>query len=276
MKPVTRAPAVVVSIPSPREQHDEVVRATVAPVVRALREHSELDAVWFQRLNKPDWCIRVLVTGKPGWLEGGARAALSAGLGVARGVASFVDEDPDDKWTGGLREYESLKTFHHHDTWACLEALDAEARGALGSRAQFSVVVIERLLDALGIRGAARLAFYRQSFEWAVASGRWDAEVFEALERTFANQRDSLAVMLDARDDGEGRGAWPAPDAARIGRALLGAACSELRSAAGDPATLATFAAHAHSNRLGVHASQEATLRYLAWRARGGDPASLS
>jgi hypothetical protein len=66
---------------------------------------------------------------------------------------------------------------------------------------------------------------------------------------------------------------------ARIARDLLAAlrtpVATLLRAAAGGaiaktPVDLAVLAGHAHSNRLGVAPTQEATMRYLIWRARGG------
>jgi hypothetical protein len=39
---------------------------------------------------------------------------------------------------------------------------------------------------------------------------------------------------------------------------------------------MALFIAHAHSNRLGIHATQEATIRYLVFRTRGGEGPSAS
>lgn len=268
--PLTHLSTVVVSIPAPRDQQDGVVLVTVAPVLRALRASPALDAAWFGRVNKPIWALRVLVTGEAGWLANEARATLATEMGVATGTATFVEDDPDDKWTGGLEEREGLKTFHHHDSWACLEALEADVAGNLGSRSRFSMLVVERLLDVLDLREDARLDFYRGSFQWAIEMGRWDAEVFEALERTFARQREALALVIDSPDDGSGPGPWPAPEAARIGRALVAALPGSFEFNVGDASRLATFAAHAHSNRLGLHASREAALRYLVWRARGG------
>ncbi len=258
-------PALVVSIPSPQERHDDVVLSVVAPVVRAVRASSRGEAVWFERVNKPVWGIRVHALGDAAWIAGEARAVLASGLGVGRGDAAFADEDLEDKWTGGLRERDALIRFHHHDTAACIEALEGERSGALPSRAAYNVLIVERLLDALGLTGAPRLDFYRRGFQWALDLGRWDAEVIEALERALPSQRAALEAAFDPASCG-------GPGYDRIVRPLVAAVREPLAASGIDPSEIAIFAVHAHSNRLGVNASRGAALRYLAWRARGGGP----
>jgi hypothetical protein len=261
-------PVLVISIPSPPGQHDEMLRARVAPVIRRLQPADSVGVVWFERANKPDWALHVLASGDEAWLEREARTAMN-GLGIAVGEAQYIDGLLDDKWTGGLRLAERLGGFHRVDTLACLDALEADAKAELGSRAQFNMHVIEGLLEALDVRGERRLSFYRRSFEWAVELGRWDREVLDSLERTFANQRDALTAMIDVHDDAPGR--WPSATAARIGSDLL-ARIGAWASSAAAPDEVAIHAAHSHSNRLGVHGGREAALRYLMWRARGGRP----
>jgi len=258
----------VVSIPSPRERHDAFVIETVTPVVRELHASPALVAVWFERVNKPEWGIQVHLAGEPSWLEGQGRATLIAGLGIANEAATLAEE-LDDKWSGSRDEQVFLRPFHHHDTRACLDALEMERTDRLGSRVQYSLLVVEGLLNLFDLQGDDRLAFYRRSFEWAIDAGRWDAEVIASLESTFVRQAGALTEVIDLLDDAQ-TGPWPSSEAERIGRDLLESARGALPSSELDPSALALSAARAHSNRLGLHASREAALRYLVWRARGG------
>jgi hypothetical protein len=263
----THSTAVVFSIPSPAERHDELLLDVVAPLFQAVCDAPAVDAAWFTRVNKPSWGLRVSIVAEAAWISH-RRETLLRGLGVASPDSALIDEDLEDKWIGGPRVRRELEHFHHGDSRACLEALAAERAGMLGSRSRYSVAFVEALWDAFGLSAQERLELYRRSFEWAPAAGRWDRDVFAALEKTFASQRTSLAAILEPSGD---RG-WPSPEAARIGRASIEAARAALRSPAEDPGSLALHAARAHSNRLGIHASREAALRYLMWRARGGTP----
>jgi hypothetical protein len=271
MAPITETHTLRATLVAPRQQHDDLVASSIAPLVRALSESSALEAVWFERVNKPDWGLRVHVAGEAAWLEITATDLVRRMLAGAEYALLAAADEPDDKWSGEALERAHLRRFHHHDTHGCLEALNAERRGALGSKAFYSVIVVERLLDLLELRGEERLRFYRRSFEWAIAAGRWDEEVLGALERTLEHQEKAITAAIDAKDPGTGQGPWPGPEAARIGRALLESIADPLRRAAIDPERSALLAARAHSNRLGLHASREAALRYLVWRTRGGE-----
>jgi len=260
------SPVIAIAIPAPPERHDELVCGRVAPVLRALHASHEPVLAWFERANKPDWGVHVLATGDDARLDREIRPMFTDAFSVDAGEARFVAEPAIDKWTGGPGLADRLSGFLRADTFAALDALAADARGALGSRATFSMLVVEGLLDAFRIDGADRLAFYRESFEWAIELGRWDREVLDSLERTFAGQRDALAALVAS-----GASAWPSAEAAAIGGELLLRVGGWARSSSATP-ELALPAARGHSNRLGIHGGREAALRYLVWRTRGGQP----
>jgi thiopeptide-type bacteriocin biosynthesis protein len=272
--------ATTVSILAPRDRHDALVRERVAPLVRECAALPSLDAVYFERVNKPHWGLRIRILGDGPGFDAEVRALAQSRLAAASQPFAIVDDEAEDKWVGGPAEETRLKGIHHLDSLASLDLLDIEAGGALTtSRAQWSLLVVERLLDVFGIHGVERLDFYRRGFEWAPSLGRWDAEVFAALERKFEAQAGGLKAAIDVgfgRDVAEvWGGVRPAQIAARFLEAVsgpVGAACSA--ATAGPPGKsrteLALFIAHAHSNRLGIHATQEATIRYLVFRARGG------
>ena len=274
--------SVAFSISAPRDRQDAILCEAIAPLLRELDSSPHLDAAYFERFNKPHWGIRFHLLGRPGWIEQEARPFLERRLGdVADGFA-FVPEETEDKWVGGLRERERLKKIHHLDSRACIDRIQTEARGAqTGSRAQFSLLLVERLLDLFRLAGARRLEFYRRGFQWEVDLGRWDGEVFAALEEKYESQKGALRSSLDSRPDDAHADAWGGMESAGIACRLLdsleGAVQPLLAAQAAsrlerDLLDFASFAAHAHANRLGIHATQEATLRYLAWRARGGLP----
>jgi lantibiotic biosynthesis dehydratase-like protein len=272
--------SLILSIPAPRERQDAILRETIAPLLRELASSSQLDAAYFERFNKPDWGIRFLLLGAPGWIEDEARPLLLRRVGDVEEGSAFVAEDPEDKWVGGGREREHLKRIHYRDTLACLERIEIEAQGAQArTRAQFSLLLVERLLDLFGLTGAARLAFYRRGFQWEQDLGRWDGEVFAALEEKYESQKDALRTTLESPPDEAHGDAWGGAESSGIALRFLDSVRGPVKSILVAQAgarlersllDLAVFAAHAHSNRLGIHATQEATLRYLAWRARGG------
>jgi thiopeptide-type bacteriocin biosynthesis protein len=265
----------VLEITAPRTDHDRLLRDGIAPIVRALASARELGAAYFERFNKPDWGIRLHVVGSRAWVEDHARAIVEGHLAALGAPHAYVQE-----WIGGARDAPHLEALHHADTKACLDILDAEREGALGtSRGQWSLLVVEELLNLFGLSADERLEFYHRGFQWSSDLGRWDAEVFDALERKFAAQEEALQRATLFPSGGIPDDAWGGVTPARIARDLLAAlrtpVATLLRAAAGGaiaktPVDLAVLAGHAHSNRLGVAPTQEATMRYLIWRARGG------
>ncbi len=270
--------SLTLSIAAPRDMHDIVLRDGITPIVRELASSSALDATYFERINKPTWSVRLRVLGARDWLEGSARGVIERRLGTLDVAFEVVHDDAEDKWVGGPEDEVYLKNIHYSDTVACLDLLEIEASGALGtSRAQWSLLVVERLLGLFGFEGDERLEFYRRGFQWAADLGRWDQEVFAALERKYEIQQEAIrdALALCATDPAPD--AWGGSEPARIAIELLGSlrepiAALLAAAAAGriarTPVDLAVLVSHAHSNRLGIHATQEATIRYLVWRAR--------
>jgi hypothetical protein len=66
-----------------------------------------------------------------------------------------------------------------HDSLACLDLLDAEARGVCAkSRREWSLVFTEDFLDLAGFDAHARVVFYREAHAWAFREG-----IFEDADR---------------------------------------------------------------------------------------------
>jgi hypothetical protein len=257
------------------------LREWVAPLVRELAVLPSRDAVYFDRVNKPDWGLRIRILGDGPRFDEAARGVVRRRLDGMTQPFAFVDEEADDKWIGGPLEEQFLKRIHQMDSLACLDLLDIEGRLSLrSSRAQWSLLVVERLLDLFELHGEERLDFYRRGFQWALSLGRWDAEVLAALERKFEAQAGALRTAIGGSDGRDTPGDWGGADAAQVASRFLDAArgpVSAVLSAttnarlAKAPIDIALFVAHAHSNRLGIHATQEGTIRYLVFRAHGGE-----
>ena len=275
-----------VSIPAPRDRHDALLRERLAPLIRELASLPALDAVYFDRVNKPDWGLRIRVLGVPPRLHGEARALVGERLDAMAQPFAFVDDEAENKWVGGPAEERFLKRIHHLDSVACLDLLDIEGRARLTmSRAQWSLLVVERLLDLFEIQGEDRLNFYRRGFDWAPSLGRWDAEVFAALERKFEAQAGALRAAIGGGFGRDTPEAWGGAESARIAARFLAEArgpvdavltAAETGQLGRASVDIALLVAHAHSNRLGIHATQEATIRYLVFRARGGEGPRVS
>ena len=273
--------ATTVSIPAPRDRHDALLRECVAPLVRALTVLPSRDAVYFDRVNKPDWGLRIRFLGDGPRFDEEARAVVRRQLDEMTQPFAFVDEEADDKWIGGPVEEQFLKRIHQLDSLACLDLLDIEGRRGLGtSRAQWSLLVVERLLDLFELHGGDRLDFYRRGFQWALNLGRWDAEVLVALERKFEAQAGALRTAIGVGERRDTPGDWGGAGAAQVAARFLDAArgpvsavlaATESVRLVKAPIDIALFVAHAHSNRLGIHATQEGTIRYLVFRAHGGE-----
>lgn len=168
---MTATTTLTITIPAPLEPEaqDALLRSVIAPLARGLRTAPGVEALYFERLNKPDWRILFRVVGASDWTESDVRPRLAEIDG-----ARFVLDEKDDKWVGGGREAAHLRRIAFADTLALLDWLDAEAAGALEtSRAEASVVLVERFLDGLGLEGERRQAFYRDGYQWEIDSGRW-------------------------------------------------------------------------------------------------------
>ena len=272
------------SFPCPGNRHDELLREVLAPAASELQAFPALRALWFERENKPAWGLRFYVAGEPAWLESIARPLVERSLqAIAPPGEGLALPDVDDKWIGGRAERSYLEAIFFADTKACFALLDAEHRGLLRrSRAEISLRLIERLLDLFELDEAGRLEFDRRGYQWAIDAGRWDAEVLAVLEEKYAAQRDGLRAALDCGPGDDPGAVWGGLEAAGAVEGLLRdarepvrailAACAEGKIER-PPLDVAIFAAHAHGNRLGVHATQQAVTRWLVRRARveGGD-----
>lgn len=268
-------------LPAPPNAHDALLRGSIAPLVRRLRDESQLESVSFTRGSDPEWLIRLLVRGPGPWLAGRARPLVEAALASHERVA-IVDESEFPEYRDEVRRWGGdagvvLAEAHgHHDTAACLDRLDLESRGAAGrSRREYSLLMTEGLLDLLGLEREARLAFYRLGFAWPLERGIWGDEEVRALEARHRDIGPGLAALLGSRGRERPEVVWGGDEPARSaegclrGLAPVAAAWIEARDAGrleADFNYLVWSIAHLHAIRLGIEPLAEAVLRFLVCR----------
>jgi len=266
---------------SPREEHENLLRAFVEPAVREFRDSPELDSLFFARYSIPDWQIRLRILGHPGWVDDIVRPGIArrldalAGRGLFREYA-FTTYAREDERYGGREGMRLAERIFHHDSLLCLELMAADREGLLGkSRRELSLVLTERLLDLLGFDRERRTAFYELGYRWAIEQDRWTPEERAVLEERYLALRPGLTALFDGSAEDDPTGLWGGSDAARIAsdwiEALRPAARALMEAhAAGrvaqDPVQLAWSLAHMHCNRLGIDAMPEAILRFFMHR----------
>ena len=257
---------------SAREHHDRLLIDLVAPIVREIERHPDLDSLFFIRYAEPDWQIRFRVLGRPAWIEESVRPRVDAAVrpfvesGEITGV-EFGEYQREWERYGGPQGMRLAEQLFLHDSRACLGVLELGRAGRLaGSLREYSVAFTEQFLGLFGFDAAARLQFYREGCAWAFRDGTFRDDDREPLEKRYLAIRDRLAVV---RLDDAG------PEAVRVAERCLDASrpvvdeLLKLHAAGTIRQSLIYLAwsyAHLHCNRLGIDTTPEAILRFLMSR----------
>jgi len=268
-------------IESPMDRWEEILSDAITPAVRELRSRPELEALFWGRFNKPTWQIQLCVFGPAGWVDGFVRPLLDRRLaplresGRARAIA-FGPYEPEMEPCGGEVGMRLTERISHHDSLACLDLMEAEAKGRLArSRREFSLVMVERLLDQLRFDRRMRLGFYERGYRWAFSMGSMKPEDLKVLDRKYEELRPGLLALLEGEASRNESSQWGGADPARIAKECLRATGPIIEEtmaahAAGrlsqDLVNLAWFWTGMHSNRLGIVNVSEAVLRYYMHR----------
>ncbi len=266
---------------APREHHEALLRDLVTPVSRVVADRPELDSLFFARHGLPDWQLRFYAIGRPEWVEARLRPLVEERLASLwdRGLFTAVEcpeyEREVDRY-GGPEGAALIERIFHRDTLACLDLLEAEARGQIGrSRGEFSLVMTERLLDLLRVDRGQRLAFYRTGHGRALGGGEWGLSELRALEERYRELRESLVSLFSPERARDPEALWGGSEPARIAERCLGGTrpvVEELLEAHAqgrvkrDLPSLALSCTRMHANRLGIEATAEASLRYFMFR----------
>jgi thiopeptide-type bacteriocin biosynthesis protein len=278
-RPETCLYAVLESMP---ESHDRLLMELIAPVVREIQGDENLHSLFFVRYADPAWQLRFRVLGHPGWIDDVVRPRIERAIrpfsesGVIHGIEFGAYAREWERY-GGPRGMELAERMFYHDSLACLELLDAEARGLLGkSRREYSLMFTERFLDLFGFDGSHRRQFYVEGHTWAFRDGVFREEDRPRLERQYVGVRDALREWVRGPRAEDPAIVFGGPEPARIAASCLEAmrpVAEELLSAHADGSIhqglvyLVWSYAHLHCNRLGIDLVPEAILRYLMFRA---------
>ncbi len=279
------------------QDQEKLVRELVAPIVAEIRDHPELESLFFVRMSKPTWQVRLRVVGDLEWLQNRCRRVMCLRLDALRGRRAVHDfslghygrELERYGGEGGMRIAEQL---YHHDSLACLDLITAEARGLLErSRRELALLYSERLANRLGLHGEDRSRFYRYGYQWTFQTETWDQSDADALEERFEQLEAGLRSLfpLGGKAPPE-TDLWGGDEPARVGAGLAASqepALARLLKGhragriGGDLAYLGWSYCHLFCNRLGIDPSGEAVQRYLMHlyhyrvRAQGSLPGPL-
>jgi thiopeptide-type bacteriocin biosynthesis protein len=277
--------ALFTAIRAPRERWEKILLDVVNPFVTEIREQPELASFDFGRYNKPTWQIGLRVAGPSPWIEDFVYPLLHERLLRARGEGlvnghEYGEDPPELERYGGAEGVRLTEVIHHHDALACLDLMEAESHGKLErTRREYSLVMIERLLDLMNLEDERRTAFYERGFRWAITIGTWKTEDLSTLDRRFEALKPGLTSLIRGEESRSPEVQWGGATPAGIARACLDAtapvAAEALEAHASgritqDPVNLAWAWTEMHSNRLGIVNVAQAVLRYFMYRLHGG------
>jgi len=262
----------------PRERIEAVLLDEFLPLVREIRDHHDLDSLFFVRYSEPRWQLRFRVFGRPEWVNGPLRERLTALVarleaeGVIEGHA-FARYEREIERYGGEEGMALAERLFYLDSLAALELCDAERQGLMGkTRREVALLVADRLADLAGLDERQRLTYYRHGYAWALETGEWTSAELELLERKFLALRPGLERLFAEPDDAS---RWGGKAVAAIVNHFLAEAAPVLRAivegnTAGridqDLVYLLWSYAHMFTNRLGIESTPEAILRFFMHR----------
>jgi thiopeptide-type bacteriocin biosynthesis protein len=263
----------------PRERIEDLLLDTFLPLVREIRDHPDLDSLFFVRYSDPRWQLRFRVFGTPEWIQGVVRPRVEADL------ARLENEDAIEEYSfhryereieryGGEEGMGLAERLFFHDSLAAIELCDLDRRGLLRrTRREVALLVADRLADLARLDERQRLHYYRQGYQWALDTGQWAPAELEILESRFQSLKPGLEQLLAAPS--EAATTWGGDEVAAVVRRFLDHAAPVMRAiveghAEGrirqDLTYLVWSYGHMFTNRLGVESTPEAILRFFVHR----------
>ncbi len=268
------------AIEAPRERHDDLLRELVRPLLLGIRNEPPLDSFFVVRYADPVWQLRVRVLGRPDWIRDEVRPRFDRALAPfqergAIGPVAYGEYLREWERYGGPTGMRLAEQIFTHDTVACLDLLDLEARGGCArSRREWSLAFVEGFLDLMELSDERRALFHRAAHEWAFREGIFAEEDRATLESRYRALRPGLEALRATRVTAPEL-AYGGEAAAAIARRCLDATRASLvqivrgcadGSVGGEPLQLAWSYTHMHCNRLGLDLPAEAILRYVMFR----------
>jgi thiopeptide-type bacteriocin biosynthesis protein len=264
---------------APHERIEGLLLDVFAPIARELRDHPDLDSLFFVRFSEPRWQLRFRVLGRPEWVQGPVRERIHASLDElkTRGEVEsyeFHRYDRELERYGGEEGMALAERLFGYDSMAAIELCDAERRGLTRtSRREIALLIADRLADLSGLDRSQRLAYYRHGYAWALETGDWGEADLALLESRFQNLLPGLDRLFDVDLSDVERWGGEAP-AAIVGNFLeraepLVRSIREAHDAGRIPQDLIYLVwsyAHMFTNRMGIESTAEAILRYFMHR----------
>lgn len=265
----------------PRERHEAILEAFVSPIAASIRDHPDLDSLFFVRFSEPVWQLRFRVLGRRAWVEGDlrheveqrVRALQSSGMIES---CDFQQYDRELERYGGETGMALAEKLFHVDSLACLELVRIDRAGLLRkSRRELAMALVDRFMDLSEFSGTERIDFYTYGYGWALEMKTWEAEELTTLESRFQALRPGLESLFfgDAAADPERfyGGAEAAAVASRFleqARPIVATILREHRAGRIRQSLVHLFWSYTHmmTNRLGVEATPEAILRFFMAR----------
>ena len=265
----------------PRERQEDILDQLVCPVAAEIRDHPDLDSLFFVRFSEPRWQLRFRVLGRAGWVNGAVRGLVERRVRELEASGDiegheFTRYDREyDRYGGELGMTLAEKLFHL-DSLACLEILRVDRTGLLKkSRREFAMALVDSFLELAHFSMEDRREFYKFGYAWAIEWKTWGPEDLDALEKRFQRLHAGLEKLffgLKAEDPAQFYGG---PEAAQVAATFLEHArpavekiLDEHRAGRIQQSLLYLFWSYAHmmTNRLGVEATPEAILRFFMFR----------
>lgn len=268
---------------TPHERIEPLLMEHVAPVIDGIRATPELDSLFFVRYSEPTWQLRFRVLGRPEWIESAIRPLLRERVqelertGTIEGH-DFATYDREFERYGGEEGMALAERLFFLDSLAALDWLQAERRGAVTrSRREFSILIVDCLLDLARFDRRQRVAFYRHGYSWATETNAWGADELAILEKRFQELKPGLERLVFAEHAGAraDEALWGGHEAAGIADRFLTSAAPVVDAIVSGHATgrirqdivyLVWSYAHMFTNRLGVESAGEAVLRFFLHR----------
>jgi len=264
-----------------RERIEDVLERLVDPIVAQVRQHPDLDSLFFVRYSEPRWQLRLRLLGRPEWIGGPLRKDVerriveSEKAGDIEGHEFHRYEREYERYGGEIGMSLAEKLFHL-DSLACLDLIRIDRAGRLAkSRRELAMALVDRFLDVARFDDAERLELYRYGYAWALELKTWGADDLEILEQRFQSLRPGLERFFFGPGAEDPVGFYGGAEAASVATRFLDEArpvvdeiLKEHRDGGIRQTRLHLFWSYTHmlTNRLGVEASPEAILRYFMCR----------
>jgi len=266
---------------APRERVESLLGALVRPIAAEIRDHPDLESLFFVRYSEPRWQLRFRILGRPSWIDGRLRERVESRVRALEASGDVEEHeltryDPEYDRYGGVRGMRLAEKLFHLDSLACLELVRLDQEGKIAkSRREVAMALVEGLLDLTPFSPEDRLEFYRFGYAWALDQKTWGPEDLAALEVRFQKVRGGLEKLFFSDPARDPTRRYGGPEAAAAvatfldqARPVVDAILEQHRAGgiAQDLRYLFWSYAHMMTNRLGVEAVPEAILRFFMFR----------